>query len=165
MKVSLIAAVAEDNIIAKSSGGLPWAKQLPADLSYFRGVTYGHSMIMGHTTYKEFAAPLPGRKHIVLTSKSLKSEPPFVAFVHSVDEALAEATGEAEVFVIGGANVFEQFIDRADKLYITEVKHKFSDGKKFPKIDKSKWQESSRRDFSKDKTNKYDFSFVTYVRE
>lgn len=165
MKISLIAAVAEGGVIAKSGGGLPWEKQMPADMSYFRGVTYGHPMIMGRTTFDEFDKPLEGRKHIVLTTKQRQDQPPFVVYVGDIDSALDEASGEAEVFVIGGAQVFAEFIDRADKLYITEIKHKFKSDKKFPKIEESKWQELGRRDFQADGKNKYDFSFVTYQRQ
>jgi dihydrofolate reductase len=119
--ITLVLARADNGVIGRD-GGLPW--HLPADLRRFKALTFGKPMIMGRKTFEGFPAPLPGRRHIVLTrDRSWRADGAEVA--HSVDDALALADGD--VSVIGGAEVFALFLDRAHRVELTEV-HATPDG-------------------------------------
>lgn len=115
MTITLVLARADNGVIGRD-GGLPW--RLPADLRRFKALTMGKPMIMGRKTFESFPAPLPGRRHIVLTR-----DPAWTAggaeVAHSVADALVLAGGDASV--IGGAEVFALFLDRADRVELTEV--------------------------------------------
>ena len=114
--ITLILARADNGVIGRD-GQLPW--RLPADLKRFKALTMGKAMIMGRKTFDSLPAPLPGRRHIVLTRDAAwtaqGAEP-----VASGDEALALA-GPGEVMVIGGVEVFKLFLPRADRIELTEV--------------------------------------------
>ena len=118
--ITLILARADNGVIGRD-GGLPW--RLPADLKRFKALTLGEDgggmpMIMGRKTFESFPAPLPGRRHIVLTrDPDWRAEGAEV--VHAVDDALELAGGDA--FVIGGAEVFALFEPLADRIELTEV--------------------------------------------
>src|SRR3989304_7963439 len=115
MIISIIAAVADNNVIGKKSA-LPW--YLPADLKHFKETTMGHCIIMGQRTHDSIGKALPGRTNIILSlDENYKSEGCIT--VTSIEEALgvASAKKDTEVFVIGGASVYKQFIEIADKLY------------------------------------------------
>src|ERR1700754_1028743 len=121
MKISFHLARADNGVVGRD-GKLPW--HLPADLKRFKAQTMGRAMIMGRKTFESFPAPLPGRRHIVLTrDRDWSAEGAEVA--HTPDEALALAGNDAAV--IGGAEVFALFLDRADRIELTEV-HAAPDG-------------------------------------
>jgi dihydrofolate reductase len=132
MKISLIAAIAANNVIGKA-GILPW--RLPADLARFRQLTWGHPIIMGRTTYDGIGKPLPGRTTIVITRQS-DNQPGNCIVVHSLDAALvaATATGSDEVFVCGGGQIYRDMLPRAERLYITQVHQQFTGDSYFPAI-------------------------------
>ena len=113
--ITFVLARARNGVIGRD-GKLPW--HLPADLKHFKALTMGKPMIMGRKTFESFPAPLPGRRHVVLTR-----DPDWSAdgaeVVHSVDEALALAGEDAAV--IGGAEIFALFLDRADRIELTEI--------------------------------------------
>ena len=136
--ITLVVARAENGVIGRD-GTLPW--RIPADLKRFKALTMGKPMIMGRKTFESFPAPLPGRRHIVLTR-----DPGWRAAAakaaHSVDEALALAGGD--VSVIGGAEVFALFLDRADRVELTEV-HSAPEGDTvMPPF--TGWRETARED-------------------
>ena len=166
MIVSLIAAVAENNVIGKNND-LPW--HLPADMKYFRDITMGHCVIMGRKNYDSIPLkyrPLEGRTNIVVTrQKNFMAEKCIV--VNSVEVALDEAKrkNETEVFVIGGADIYRQTIDAADKLYLTHINHTFDGDAFFPKIDLAKWKLVSQKDIKADEKNKFPFSFCIYEKK
>src|SRR5690349_14066212 len=168
MIVSLIAAVAENNVIGKNND-LPW--HLPADMKYFRDVTMGHCVIMGRKNYDSIPLkyrPLEGRTNIVVTrQKDFKAEGCMV--VNSVEEALIEAgkksfSGSREVFIIGGADIYRQTMEVADKIYYTKIHHSFEGDAFFPVINESKWKLLSCKDIPADAKNKFPFSFCVYER-
>lgn len=106
-----------DNGVIGIDGRLPW--RLPEDLKRFKALTMGTPMVMGRKTFESFPAPLPGRRHIVLTrDRGWTAEGAEVA--HDVDEALARA-GADDVTVIGGAEIYALLLDRADRIELTEV--------------------------------------------
>ena len=128
-----------DNGVIGRDGQLPW--RLPADLKRFRAQTVGRPMIMGRKTFESFPAPLPGRRHIVLTRDSgWQADGAEVA--HDVDHALALA-GE-DVAVIGGAEVFALFLDRADRIELTEVHLDVEGDAHVPAFDPAIWAEIAR---------------------
>ena len=137
-------------------GKLPW--HLPADLKRFKAQTIGRAMIMGRKTFESFPSPLPGRRHIVLTrDRGWAAEGAEVA--HSVEEALALAGGDAAV--IGGAEVFALFLDRADAIELTEVHAEPEGDATVPAF--TGWREVAREDHPADGARPA-YSFVTLVR-
>lgn len=146
-----------DNGVIGVDGRLPW--HLPADLKRFRAATMGCPMIMGRKTFESFPAPLPGRRHIVLTrDRGWSARGAEVA--HSPDAALALA-GEGEVAVIGGAEVFALFLDRADHIELTEVHAAPVGDATVPAF--TGWREAAREDHAAE-GDRPAYSFVTLVR-
>jgi dihydrofolate reductase len=139
--ITLILARARNGVIGRD-GQLPW--HLPADLKRFKALTMGQPMIMGRKTFESFPAPLPGRRHIVLTRDPHWSAPG-AEVAHDVDAALALAgVGENPVAVIGGAEVFALFLSRADRIELTEVDLAPDGDAIVPSFDG--WEEIQRQD-------------------
>jgi len=137
-------------------GRLPW--HLPADLKRFKAQTIGRPMIMGRKTFESFPSPLPGRRHIVLTrDRGWAAEGAEVA--HSVEDALALAGDDAAV--IGGAEVFALFLDRADAVELTEVHAEPKGDATVPAF--TGWREVAREDHPADGARPA-YSFVTLAR-
>ncbi|TSC74908.1 MAG: dihydrofolate reductase [Parcubacteria group bacterium Gr01-1014_30] len=161
MTISLIAALAKNRVIGKDNK-LPW--NLPADLKHFRDLTSGKSMIMGQKTFESIGRALPGRANIVLTrDKSFKPKGCVVAY--SIDEALKAAGDVEEVMVIGGGNVFSQFLPLAHKMYLTLIDHDFEGDAYFPEFDRADWQETKRVENLPHGENRYRYTFVTLERK
>ena len=154
--ITLILARADNGVIGRD-GGLPW--HLPADLKHFKALTMRKPMIMGRKTFESFPAPLPGRRHIVVTrDRDWHAEGAEMA--HSVEDALALA-GEGEVAVIGGAEIFALFADRADRIELTEVHLDAEGDVTVPPF--TGWRETAREDHpAVDGCPAY--SFVTLTR-
>lgn len=159
---SIIAAVAENNVIGKNND-LVW--HLPADLKYFKETTKGHFVMMGRKTFESFGKPLRNRTHIIITRDKNYSYPDCYV-VHNLQEAydIAEKNNQQEIFILGGAEIYRQSIDQTDRLYITEIRESFDGDTFFPEINKNKWKEVERNDFEPDEKNKYPYSFVRYER-
>ncbi|MEL7687383.1 dihydrofolate reductase [Citromicrobium bathyomarinum] len=154
----LVYARAANGAIGKD-GGLPW--HIPADLKHFKALTTGKPMIMGRKTFESFKAPLPGRRHIVLTRDS-EWEADGAERAMSVPEALAAAGGE-ETAVIGGSDVFVLFEPQAERIELTQI-HADYDGDTFMDApDESRWQEVAREDHEASGDTPA-FSFITYER-
>ena len=162
MIISIIAAVAENNVIGKDND-LIW--HMPADLKFFKETTSGHHIIMGRKTFESFGKPLPNRTHIIIT-RNKKYSFPGVYVVHSLENAIKKVKEEVndEAFILGGAEIYQQSIGIADRLYITEIKSEFKGDAFFPEIDKNKWMEVSRIEHQPDERNKHPFAFVKYDR-
>lgn len=160
MRLSLIAAVAANRVIGYRNS-LPW--RLPADLKHFKRLTMGHHLIMGRKTFESIGRPLPGRTIIVL-SRNRSFLPGGLLLARSLDEALALARSDDEPFVAGGEAVFRLALDRADRIYLTEIHHEFAGDTFFPDLDLSRWSLVSREDHSPDEENPWPFSFLIYDR-
>jgi dihydrofolate reductase len=162
--ISLLVAYDEKGVIGKQNE-LPW--YLPADLSRFKELTIGHPVVMGRKTFdsivKRLGRALPDRTNVVLT-RDAKFSFDDVTVVHDLDTALVMFQPEGEVFVIGGAQIFGQTINVADKIYATEVHADIDGDVFFPGFDKSQWQEISREEHGVDEKNNYDYAFVIYER-
>ncbi|MED4599510.1 dihydrofolate reductase [Paenibacillus validus] len=165
MTISYILAMDEARGIGVDNR-LPW--HLPADLAYFRKKTTGSTILMGRKTYDSIGKPLPKRTNVILTrDASFQAEGCTV--IRSVEEA-AQVYGrggrneEEELFVIGGAEVFQLLMPYADRLYITEIAHRFEADTFFPELEPLEWREVSRERGVKDEKNPYDYDFVVYER-
>jgi dihydrofolate reductase len=168
----LVAAVAENGVIGVD-GGMPW--HYPADLAHFKRLTTGHPVIVGRTTYESIAAriggPLPDRTSVVLTTHDLDL-PDGAVVAGDLDEAVALAAADAvdrgvdEAYVIGGAAVYEQFLDCADRMVLTEVPGRPDGDTRFPDWDADAWTVVDREivaDAETDDDNAA-LAFVTYER-
>jgi dihydrofolate reductase len=139
---------------------LPW--RLPADLAYFKKTTMDHAILMGRKTFESIGKPLPNRTNVILTqNKDFQAEGCLI--VHSVEEAVEQFKNE-EIFVIGGAEVFQLFMPSVDRLYITLIEHEFKADTYFPEFDIDDWVLVSSEDGIKDAKNPYDYSFLVYTK-
>ena len=141
-KVAMIAAMGRNRVIGRENQ-LPW--HLPEDLKYFRNMTWGKPIVMGRKTFESLGRPLPGRTNIVMSTRSglvLAG----AKVVGSLDDALDVAFAQAqldevdEVMVIGGAAIYEQLLERADRLYLTLVEAAPEGDAWFPDFDASDWK-------------------------
>jgi dihydrofolate reductase len=123
------------NGLIGNQGSLPW--HIPEDLAYFKAVTMGHPIIMGKKTWRGIRKPLPGRQNIVL-SHDFDFIAEGATVVPDIVSAL-ELCHATEVFVIGGANIFQQFLPFADKLYITLIDTEFEGDTWFPSFNEADW--------------------------
>ena len=159
-KISIIVAIDENGLIGKRNG-LPW--KLPADLKHFKTLTSGHTVIMGRKTYDSIGKPLPNRTNIVVSrSDDLRIDGCII--VKSPEEALKASLENQEIFVIGGAEIYRQFLPLAQTIYMTEIHNKFDGDIFFPTIDYDEWKEKERQDFEADDMNLYKYSFITLER-
>ena len=149
------------------NNNLPW--HLPEDLRYFKQVTMGKPIIMGRKTFESIGRPLPGRTNIVV-SRDPAYQPDNVRVVNSLDAArdLAESVcmidGCSEAMVIGGAQIYEQALPLADRLYLTQVHAEVVGDAWFPEFHPGDWAEIGREDFSAEGHNPYDYSFIVLKR-
>ena len=135
MSLSIIVAMTDDRVIGRDNK-LPW--HISEDLKRFKALTMGHPIIMGRKTYESIGKPLPGRHNIVI-SREPKRSYAGVTVVQSLDAALdAFAAVDTELFVIGGAKIYELALPIADRLYLTLIHSKFEGDTFFPEIDLKK---------------------------
>jgi dihydrofolate reductase len=160
MKLSIIVAMAANAVIGKDNG-LPW--RLRADLARFKRLTMGHHLLMGRKTWESIGRPLPGRTMVVITRRDGVSAAG-IRIAESIEEALeiARGAGETEAFVAGGAEIYRQMLDRADRLYLTRIHAEIEGDTFFPEIDWSRWREVKREDRDPDDRNPLPFSFIDY---
>ncbi len=161
MNISIIAVLDKNNAIGKDNKLLCY---LPADLKHFKKLTTGHTIVMGRKTYESLPnGALPNRRNIVLTkSKDFKCEA--CEIVHSVDEVLEICQNDEKIFIIGGAQIYKLFIDKADKLCLTHVHYKFEADTYFPELKLDDWTIINQENFEIDEKNKFKYSFIDYKR-
>lgn len=156
MALTAIYARAANGVIGRE-GALPW--HIPADLKRFKALTMGKPMIMGRRTFESFPAPLPGRRHIVLTRDTgWRAEGAEVA--PSPAKALAMAGPEASI--IGGAEVFRRLLPRCDRVKLTEIHADYEGDTLMPPLG-SEWREVAREEHPAD-GDRPAFAFVTLER-
>jgi dihydrofolate reductase len=162
--VSAIAAIGKDGVIGRE-GRLPWT--LPRDLKRFRAVTWGKPIIMGRKTHESLGRALPGRSNIVLTRQPAY-EAAGCLVADSPDEALAlaESSGAEEVVVIGGTEIFEAFLPKCAKLYLTTVEGDFEGDTFFPMrvIDSHDWELVHEESWPADARNRFPARYRIYQR-
>lgn len=162
--ISLIVAMANDRVIGKDND-MPW--HLPADLKHFKAVTLGKPVIMGRKTHESIGMVLPGRKNIIISrNPNYRSDfhNEHCEVVTSLEAALDVAQGEEEIMIIGGANIYGQMIEQADKLYLTFIDLDTDGDARFPDWTYHDWKEVSREQHQPDEKNKYNYQFVELER-
>lgn len=163
MVISIIAAVDNNGGIG-IRGKLPW--MLSSDLQRFKKLTMGHHLIMGRKTYESIGRPLPGRTTIVLT-RNPNFHPDGSLVASSLDDALsvAENRGEQEVFVIGGGEIFQEVIDRADRIYLTRVITVLEADTYFPALRMDEWEVVESSFHFADEKNEYASTYTLLYRK
>jgi dihydrofolate reductase len=155
--ITLILALAQNGVIGRD-GKIPW--HLPADLKRFKALTMGKPMIMGRKTFESFPRPLPGRRHIVLTrDNGWLADGAEVA--HSVEQALELAGGD--VSVIGGAEIYDLFLDRADRAEATVIWQDY-EGDTFYHLDQADWEDDAIREFHEAEDGRPAFTFSSLTK-
>ena len=163
MIISIIAAMDENGGIGFENQ-IPW--HLPADLARFKELTMGHHLVAGRKTFQSIGSALPGRQMVVLT-RNLEFEAPNCLRAGSLDEAIsiAEEAEENELFVIGGAEIYQEALPIANHLYLTIVHTCVEVDTYFPEIDGSKWSQVCEQDITADEKNSLATTFKHLVKK
>lgn len=162
MKLALIVAVANNSVIG-ADNKIPW--HCPADLQYFKRITMGAPILMGRKTWQSLGIkPLPGRHNIVVTRDQAFSDQR-CSVVTSIEQGLDLVASEHRVFIMGGANIYQQVIHKADELYLTEVDICVEGDCSFPEISEDVWQLKSQELHTADANNPYDLTFKVFNRK
>ena len=159
-RVTLIAARARNGVIGRDNA-MPW--KIPGELAQFRRVTMGHPIVMGRKTWEAIGRPLPGRRNIVVT-RDRAFAAPGAEVVHGIEAALALCAGAAEVFVIGGAQVYALALPFADRLLITEIDRDFDGDAFMPAPDARLWRETVRDTHMAEGDPPFAYAYVSYER-
>jgi dihydrofolate reductase len=162
MIISQIVAVSLNNVIGVNNG-LPW--HMPADVVYFKDKTWGHYIVTGRRNYEAEGRALPGRVNIVLT-RNPKYKLRDAIVVHWFEEAIkmAKKTGEDELFVVGGEEIYKLAMPFTNRIYLTRILANFDGDTFYLNPDPETWKEVSRIENKKDADNPYDFSFIVFER-
>ncbi|AQS54636.1 MAG: dihydrofolate reductase [Novibacillus thermophilus] len=155
--IKLMVAYANGRVIGKD-GKMPW--HLPNDLKYVKNTTTGHTVVMGRKTFESIGRPLPNRRNVVLT-RNEHFDAPGVEVVHSKSDVLALG----DVFILGGANVYAQFLDEADRLYITEIDLDVEGDTFFPDWNREAFTLVSKEEGTLDEKNTIPHTFYVYERK
>ncbi len=164
MELIIIVAISDNNVIGKDNS-LLW--HLPNDFKRFKSITSGFPIIMGRKTFESIGSkPLPKRENIVISSSLVKEEKNLFV-VNSLEKAIEKASTlkKNKVFIIGGAQIYNQSIDIVDKLDITKVDASFEGDTYFPTINLKDWQLVSEEKHPRDEKHLFSYSFCIYKRK
>ncbi|OAN18999.1 diacylglycerol kinase [Photobacterium jeanii] len=159
MKISMIAAMANDRVIGKDNA-MPW--HLPADFAWFKRSTLGKPIVMGRKTFESIGRPLPGRHNIVI-SRNPEFQADGVTVVADIDAAIAAAGDVAEVMIIGGGSIYQACLPKADQLYLTFIDAEVDGDTRFPEWGEA-WTLDHEEHYQADEKNAYDMHFVVLAR-
>lgn len=160
MSLSVIVAMTQNNVIGKDNQ-MPW--HLPADLKWFRENTTGKPVVMGRKTFESIGRALPKRTNIVLSRQPYEHKD--VIWKESFESALDYLQESPEIMLIGGGQLFQQYLPQADKLYLTIIQTELEGDTYFPAIDWNEWHIEQERWHTKDEDNPYDCRFLILVRK
>lgn len=161
--ISIIAAISENNVIGRENK-LIW--HLPEDLKRFKELTTGHTVIMGRKTFESLGKLLPNRKHIILTRDTTYQVPDEnVQVINDINELEKYIKEDEEHFVIGGAIIYRQLMDKANKMYITKIHQKFEGDAYFPLIQEEQWELVEKTKGPQNEKNPYNYDFLVYQRK
>jgi len=160
MTLSLIVAMATNRAIGIDNK-MPW--HLSADLKKFRKITTGHPIIMGRKTFESIGRPLPDRQNVIISRNPDYQATGCLVF-DDIHAAIAHFPDEDEIFIIGGATLYNAVLAETDKLYITEINQDFAGDTFFPEIKAAEWQEREVEVINDDDSVDFDYRFVTYER-
>ena len=161
MKITLIAAAAENNALGKDND-LVW--HLPDDFKRFKKLTSHHHIIMGRKTFESFPKPLPNRTHIVITRNSEYDAGEGIIVADSIDAALDAVMNDDNPYVIGGGEIYKLALDQATHIELTRVHSSFEADAFFPEIDENDWELVAETFHPKDERHDYAFTYLTYAR-
>lgn len=160
MNLSLIVAMTKNHVIGKDNQ-MPW--HLPADLAWFRQNTTGKPVIMGRKTFESIGRPLPKRTNIVLSRQPFMHDG--VVWKESLESAVDFVCDSEEIMLIGGGQLFKQYLPQADRLYLTEIQTELEGDTFFPPIDWHDWSIEFEQYRPADEQNTYDCRFLILVRK
>lgn len=160
--LSIIVAKAKNNVIGKNNE-IIW--NIPEDLKRFKELTTDHTIIMGRKTFESLGKILPNRKHIIFSQNpDFRVNDENVEIVHSMLQIQQYIESKEEVFVIGGAMIYNLLMPYVNKMYVTCIDKEFDGDAFFPRIDENKWRIVEKIQGQKDENNNLDYEFVTYKR-
>lgn len=160
--ISIAVAISDNNAIGKDNQ-LLW--HMPADLKFFKQTTSGHTVVMGRKTFDSVGRPLPNRQNIVVTHKT-GLEIAGVQVVNSLEEAInLVEQKDAEIFIIGGAEIYKEALPKVQRIYLTTIHHTFEADTFFPEMNMDDWQETSTETHKADEKNKYNYTFTILERK
>lgn len=157
--ISLIAVMDEAGGIGINNKLLCY---LPADLQHFKTITLGKPIVMGRHTFESIGKPLPGRLNIVLSRTPAPIDG--VLVLDSLDKLFSQTSDFPEIMIIGGAQLYSQTMEMANRLYITRIHHLFKADVFFPEINEKVWCCRNQEFRQQDEKNKYDLTFYTYEK-
>ena len=160
MMIAAIAAMSENRVIGRDNQ-LPW--HLPADLQHFKQLTLGKTILMGRKTYQSIGKPLPNRRNIIIT-RDVNFSAAGCETANSIPAALALATDQEEIFIIGGAELYRAMLPVTQRIYLTLVHHVCTGDTFFPELPSTEWQERECIKHPADEKNQYAFDFMLWER-
>lgn len=157
--ISLIVAIAQNNVIG-GDNKLLW--HISDDLKRFKKITSGNTIVMGRKTFESLPGVLPNRKHIILTrDKNYTVDNPYVEVIHNINDIINNfKNSPVEVFIIGGGEIYNQFINYADKIYLTKVFKNFEGDTTFPEIDYNNWNITFESEIFTDEKSNINYQFI-----
>lgn len=159
--ISLITAVDKNWLIGRHDR-MPW--HLPAELQHFRETTLDKPVILGRRTYEAIGQPLDKRENIVLTEQD-KFNSPDCLVATDTEAALKLAEPAEEIMVAGGRSIYEQFLPKADRIYLTRIEAEFEGDTYFPEVDETNWEISQLKHREADARNDWPFTVFLYERK
>lgn len=159
--IILIAAVAENNALGKDNK-IIW--HLPDDFKRFKQLTTGHHIVMGRKTFESFPKPLPNRTHVVI-SRQKDYQPEGCVIVKNLEEAMSVCPKNEDIFIIGGAQIYELALPICDKLELTRVHKNFDADAFFPEINFLDWDLIASEHHPVDDKHAFDFTYETYQKK
>lgn len=160
MSLSLIVAMTKNRVIGKDNQ-MPW--HLPADLAWFRQNTTGKPVIMGRKTFESIGCPLPKRTNIVLSRQPFEHDG--VIWKDSLESAVDFVRGSEEIMLIGGGQLFNEYLSQADRLYLTEIQTELDGDTFFPSINWDEWHIEFEQYRPADEQNPYDCRFLILLKK
>ncbi|WJE54767.1 dihydrofolate reductase [Bacillus cereus] len=161
MIISFMVAMDENKVIGKDNK-LPW--HLPSELQYVKKTTMGHPLIMGRKNYEAIGRPLPGRRNIIVT-RNMNYHVEGCEIAQSVEEVFELCKNEEEIFIFGGAQIYELFLPYVNKLYITKIHHSFEGDTFFPEMNMKEWKEVFVEKGVTDEKNPYTYYYHIYEKQ
>jgi dihydrofolate reductase len=159
--ISLIVAMAKNRVIG-ANRSIPW--HLPGELKMFKQITMGHHMIMGRNTWESIGRLLPGRTTVIVTRQGSYKVPGAIVAA-TLDDAIAACGADPEIFVIGGAQLYEAALPHADRIYLTDVDAEVAGDTFMPDFDLQEWRADNATTFAADAKNPYSYKLTVLNRK
>lgn len=160
VRLSIIVAMGKNRVIG-ANGAIPW--RLPNELQLFKRITMGHHIIMGRKTWESIGRLLPGRTTVIITRQKQYAVPGAIV-VNSLQDAIATAAQDEEIFVVGGGELYREALPKADRLYLTVVDAMPAGDTQMPEINFAEWRETSSESHSTDEKHAHSYRFSIYDR-